>query len=74
MTKGMKKAVIRMIIYAIITLISFAIGARKANIGLLVVIPITSMFLYILNLDSLERLVEKHEEKRSRYCPIMKED
>lgn len=70
MTKGMKKAAIRMIIYVIITLISFAIGARRANIGLLVVIPITSMFLYILNLDSLERLVEKHEEKKAKYCPI----
>lgn len=74
MTRGMKKAAVRMIIYAIITLVSFAIGARRANIGLLVVIPITSMFLYILNLDSLERLVEKREEKRSRYCPLMKED
>ena len=74
MTKGMKKAAVRMIIYAIITLTSFAVGARRANIGLLIVVPITSMFLYILNLDSLERLVEKHEEKRSRYCPIMKED
>lgn len=74
MTKGMKKAFVRMLVYGAITVISFAIGASRGNVGLMMVIPIVSVYLYTLNWDSLEKLNQAHEEKRSRYCPILKED
>ena len=74
MTKGMKKAFVRMLIYGAITVISFAIGASKASAGLMMIIPIISIYLYALNWDSYEKLTNKHEEKRSKYCPILKEN
>lgn len=69
MTKGMKKAFKRMVIYGAITVISFAIGASRASAGLMI-IPIVSIYLYALNWDSLEKLNQAHEEKKAKYCPI----
>lgn len=70
MTEEMKKAAIRMIIYGAITAISFAVGASRASAGLMMIIPIVSIYLYALNWDSFEKLAKKHEERKSRFCPI----
>ena len=70
MTKGMKKAAIRMVIYGAITVTSFAIGASRGNVGLMMIIPTVSVYLYTLNWDSLEKLNQAHEEKKAKYCPI----
>lgn len=70
MTKGMKKAFIRMLVYGAITVTSFAVGASKASVGLMMIIPIISIYLYALNWDSFEKLADKHEEKENKYCPI----
>lgn len=70
MTKGMKKAAVRMIIYGAITVTSFAIGASKANVELMMVIPTVSIYLYALNWDSFEKLTNAYEEKKNKYCPI----
>lgn len=70
MTKGMKKAAVRMIIYGAITVTSFAIGASRANAGLMMIIPTVSVYLYTLNWYSLEKLNQAHEEKKTKYCPI----
>lgn len=70
MTKGMKKAFVRMLVYGAITVISFAIGASRASAGLMMIIPTVCVYLYTLNWDSLEKLNQAHEEKKSKYCPI----
>lgn len=70
MTKGMRKAFIRMLIYGAITVTSFAIGASRASVGFMMIIPIVSIYLYALNWDSFEKLTDKHEEKKAKYCPI----
>ena len=70
MTKGMRKAFVRMLVYGAITVISFAIGASRGNVGLMMIIPIVSIYLYALNWDSFEKLTDAHEEKKSKYCPI----
>lgn len=59
-----------MIIYGAITVTSFAIGASRASAGLMMIIPIVSIYLYALNWDSFEKLADKHEEKKAKCCPI----